>query len=255
MIITRLVAVLLLTAPSIALITSSPAHELRPATVQTATSSYSILGYDPITGEFGVASASEAPLIGMNLEFLDLEAGGVLVHGGPHLEISERVMAALEEELPPDRAIQVGLFIDTDKENLQILAISQHGAAAFTGKKLEKHAADEVGDVYVAAGQRIPNPDIINAMAAHFQTSDGPLGSRLLGALRAGRNASGEEGEEGGEGGEGDVHSAALLVVSPRARFATRNRLIDLRIDFVSGDAVAALEALQAQVDSVYGIN
>ncbi len=252
MIITRLVAVLLLTAPSIALITSSPAHELRPATVQTATSSYSILGYDPITGEFGVASASEAPLIGMNLEFLDLEAGGVLVHGGPHLEISERVMAALEEELPPDRAIQVGLFIDTDKENLQILAISQHGAAAFTGKKLEKHAADEVGDVYVAAGQRIPNPDIINAMAAHFQTSDGPLGSRLLGALRAGRNAS---GEEGGESGEGDVHSAALLVVSPRARFATRNRLIDLRIDFVSGDAVAALEALQAQVDSVYGIN
>ncbi len=249
MIITRLVAVLLLTAPSIALITSSPAHELRPATVQTATSSYSILGYDPITGEFGVASASEAPLIGMNLEFLDLEAGGVLVHGGPHLEISERVMAALEEELPPDRAIQVGLFIDTDKENLQILAISQHGAAAFTGKKLEKHAADEVGDVYVAAGQRIPNPDIINAMAAHFQTSDGPLGSRLLGALRAGRNASGDEG------GEGDVHSAALLVVSPRARFATRNRLIDLRIDFVSGDAVAALEALQAQVDSVYGIN
>ncbi len=249
MIITRLIPVLLLTAPSIALITSSPAHELRPATVQTATSSYSILGYDPITGEFGVASASEAPLIGMNLEFLDLEAGGVLVHGGPHLEISERVMAALEEELPPDRAIQVGLFIDTDKENLQILAISQHGAAAFTGKKLEKHAADEVGDVYVAAGQRIPNPDIINAMAAHFQTSDGPLGSRLLGALRAGRNASGEKG------GEGDVHSAALLVVSPRARFATRNRLIDLRIDFVSGDAVAALEALQAQVDSVYGIN
>lgn len=249
MIITRLIPVLLLTAPSIALITPSPAHELRPATVQTATSSYSILGYDPITGEFGVASASEAPLIGMNLEFLDLEAGGVLVHGGPHLEISERVMAALEEELPPDRAIQVGLFIDTDKENLQILAISQHGAAAFTGKKLEKHAADEVGDVYVAAGQRIPNPDIINAMAAHFQTSDGPLGSRLLGALRAGRNASGEKG------GEGDVHSAALLVVSPRARFATRNRLIDLRIDFVSGDAVAALEALQAQVDSVYGIN
>lgn len=249
MIITRLIPVLLLTAPSIALITPSPAHELRPATVQTATSSYSILGYDPITGEFGVASASEAPLIGMNLEFLDLEAGGVLVHGGPHLEISERVMAALEEELPPDRAIQVGLFIDTDKENLQILAISQHGAAAFTGKKLEKHAADEVGDVYVAAGQRIPNPDIINAMAAHFQTSDGPLGSRLLGALRAGRNASGEKG------GEGDVHSAALLVVSPSARFATRNRLIDLRIDFVSGDAVAALEALQAQVDSVYGIN
>ena len=252
MIITRFIPVLLLTAPSIALITPSPAHELRPATVQTATSSYSILGYDPITGEFGVAAASEAPLIGMNLEFLDLEAGGVLVHGGPHLEISERVMAALEEELPPDRAIQVGLFIDTDKENLQILAISQHGAAAFTGKKLEKHAADEVGDVYVAAGQRIPNPDIINAMAAHFQTSDGPLGSRLLGALRAGRNAS---GEEGGEGGEGDVHSAALLVVSPRARFATRNRLIDLRIDFVPGDAVAALQALQAQVDSVYGIN
>ncbi len=78
-----------------------------------------------------------------------------------------------------------------------------------------------------------------------FENSGGPLRDRLLGALHAGRQAS----EEGG------LHSAALLVISPRARFATRHRLVDLRVDFVDDDAVAALEILRFKIDSIYEIN
>ncbi len=209
------------------------------------TASYAILAHDPLTGEYGVAAASNAPLIGMNLEFLDPDAGGVVVLGGPFLEINEKVLLALRDGLPPGRAIAVGLVTDPDKESRQVLAISAQGTAAFTGTKLPGHTAHNTGDNFVIAGNRLAGPDVILAMEEAFVASDGPLADRLLGTVRAGRDAGGEEGGS---------HSAALLVVGPGARFATRDRLVDLRVDFVAGDAVAALARLRAQVDSVYGI-
>ncbi len=211
----------------------------------TATASYSILARDPLTGEYGVAAASHAPLIGMNLEFLDHDAGGVVVLGGPHLEVNEKILIALRDGLAPGRAIAVGLATDPDRENRQVLAISPEGAAAFTGKKLPKLAQHIAGDLFVAAGHRLKNDDVVAAMEESFAGSDGPLADRLLDALRAGHEAGGEKGGE---------HSAALLVVGPAARFATRARLVDLRIDFVPEDAVGALIDLRARVDSVYEV-
>lgn len=181
----------------------------------------------------------------MNIDNLDLDAGGVLIHGGPHLNVARTILTALRDDLVPGRAIAVGLAIDDEKEARQLLAISQRGAAAFTGEMLDPVSVQRVGDNYVAAGQRLPTADIIDAMADAFENSGGPLRDRLLGALHAGRQAS----EEGG------LHSAALLVISPRARFATRHRLVDLRVDFVDGDAVAALEILRFKIDSIYEIN
>ena len=210
------------------------------------TASYSILAYDPLTGEYGVAAASHAPLIGMNLEFFDPEAGAVVVHGGPFLQINERTLIALRDGLDPIRALRVGLLGAGDVENLQVLAVSPTGAAAFTQKRAAKHAADAVGDGFVVAGLRLANKNVVPAMKESFESSDGPLADRLLDALKAGTEAGGEEG---------GARSAALLVVGAGAHFATRGRLLDLRIDFVEGDAVAALERLRAQVDSVYQVN
>jgi len=207
--------------------------------------SYAILARDPLTGEYGVAAASHAPLIGMNLEFLEPDAGGVVVLGGPYLELNERVMIALRDGLAPGRAIAVGLTGDDGREERQVLALSRTGAAAFTGKKLKKHADHVTGDYFVAAGNRLAGDEVLAAMEEAFVGLDGPLTDRLLLALQAGRDAGGEEG---------GAHSSALLVVGPNATFATRDRLVDLRIDFVPGDAIAALALLRAQVDSVYGV-
>ena len=63
--------------------------------------SFAILARDHITGEYGVAAASNAPLIGMNLEFLDYEVGGVVVLGGPFLDINDKVMIAMGDGLAP----------------------------------------------------------------------------------------------------------------------------------------------------------
>ena len=227
-------------------ITGSALSQEGPQDGPSRPASYAILARDPVTGEYGVAAASHAPLIGMNLDFLDKDAGGVVVLGGPYLETNEKILIALREGLSPAKAIPVGLHTDPDQEQRQILAISTQGTAAFTGKKLAKQAADKVGDFHVVAGHRLANKDVIPAMEEAFLALDGPLKGRLFAALQAGRDAGGEKD---------GVKSAAIVIVGPGARFATRDRRMDLRIDFVSSDAVAALAQLHAQIDSVYQVN
>jgi uncharacterized Ntn-hydrolase superfamily protein len=235
-----------LAIPVMAAIAGSALSQERLQLPPRRPASYAILARDPITGDYGVAAASHAPLIGMNLEFLDKDAGGVVVLGGPFLETNEKILLALREGLTPAKAIPVGLYTDPDQEQRQVLAISTQGTAAFTGKKLAKQAADKVGEFYVVAGHRLENKDVIPAMGEAFLALDGPLPDRLIAALQAGRDAGGEKD---------GVRSAAILIVGPGARFATRDRKMDFRIDFVSGDAVAALTQLRAQVDSVYQVN
>ncbi|UCF18775.1 MAG: DUF1028 domain-containing protein [Gemmatimonadota bacterium] len=207
--------------------------------------SYSILARDELTGEYGVAAASHAPLIGVNLEFLDPKTGGVVILGGPNIEANQKVLLALQDGLPPDRAIAVGLYGDEGREERQVLAISPRGAAAFSGDRLAGHAGHLTGEHFVAAGHRLAEEEVLQAMEKSFLETDAPLRDRLLLALEAGRDAGGEKD---------GAHSAALLVVGPGASFATRDRLVDLRIDFVPGDAVAALVNLRARIDSVYGV-
>jgi uncharacterized Ntn-hydrolase superfamily protein len=228
----------------LSLVGLSVLQDPRPARLPTP-ASFAILARDPVTGEYGAAAASNAPLIGMNLEFLDHEVGGVVVLGGPFLEVNERTLIGMGDGLPPGRAITVGLYGDEEPEARQVMAISPGGAAAFTGEQLEGYAGDRVGDDFVAAGHRLEGSQVILAVEESFATSEGALADRLLAALEAGRDAGGEKG---------GAHSAALLVVGPGARFATRDRLVDLRIDYTAGDAIAELVELRQQVDSVYGV-
>lgn len=208
-------------------------------------SSYAVLARDPLTGEYGVAAASHAPLIGINLEFLAAEVGGVVVLGGPYLQLNETVLTALQEGLAPDRAIAVGLAADPDRERRQVLALSPAGAAAFSGKQLTTQVNHQTEEYFVAAGHQLEDEAVVPAMAEAFSGAEGRLADRLLVALVAGRDAGGEKDGE---------RSAALLVVGPGAQFATRDRIVDLRIDYVPDDAVLALTDLRARVDSVYKV-
>lgn len=223
-----------------------PLHSRQqPASGNAPPCSYAVLGRDPLTGEYGVAAASHAPLVGLNLDFLAADVGGVVALGGPYLQLNEVVLVALRDGLAPDRAIAVGVTADPDREMRQILALSSKGSAAFSGKNLGKHVSHLAGEDFVVAGHQLASDSVIPVMAEAFSAAAGSLTDRLLQALVAGRDAGGERDGE---------HSAALLVVGPGAQFATRDRYVDLRIDFVPDDAVSALVDLRARVDSVYEV-
>ncbi len=104
-------------------------------------------------------------------------------------------------------------------------------SAAFSGAQTlglhETHTARNSA----AAGNLLADVGVPAAMADAFAAEPGlQLGDRLVAALRAGRDAGGEEGP---------VHSAGLLVVD-----AVPWPVTDLRVDWTDGDPIEELRRL-----------
>lgn len=104
-------------------------------------------------------------------------------------------------------------------------------AAVFSGEYTLGRNATHVGDGCAAAGNLLAHEGVPAAMAHAFaRDPHAHIGDRLLAALRAGRDAGGEEGA---------VHSAGMLVVDSVPWPVT-----DLRVDWTDGDPVDELAAL-----------
>jgi uncharacterized Ntn-hydrolase superfamily protein len=117
-------------------------------------------------------------------------------------------------------------------EYRQLAVVDAFGrAASFSGEQtLGKHA-DCTGEDCAAAGNLLADEAAPAAMVAAFAADPAAdLADRLVAALRAGRDAGGEEG---------DVHSAGMVVVDAVAWPVT-----DLRIDWTDADPVEELSSL-----------
>jgi uncharacterized Ntn-hydrolase superfamily protein len=114
----------------------------------------------------------------------------------------------------------------------QLTAVDAFGrAAAFSGEHTLGRHADCTGTDCAAAGNLLADESAPAAMAAAFAAgAEADIGDRLVAALRAGRDAGGEEG---------DVHSAGLVVVDAVAWPVT-----DLRVDWTDADPVEELASL-----------
>jgi len=112
---------------------------------------------------------------------------------------------------------------------LTAIDIAGHTAAFEGARTLGVHAVAE-GRNAVAAGNLLANPDVPDAMVAIFAGSSGPLGDRLITAMKAGLAAGGEAGP---------VHSAGLLLVREVAW-----PVADLRVDWHESDPIGALAEL-----------
>jgi uncharacterized Ntn-hydrolase superfamily protein len=104
-------------------------------------------------------------------------------------------------------------------------------AAAYSGERTLGRHAHHVGEACAAAGNLLTSEAAPEAMAAAFAADPAAeLGERLVAALRAGRDAGGEEGP---------VHSAGMLVCD-----AVSWPVTDLRVDWTEADPVEELAAL-----------
>jgi uncharacterized Ntn-hydrolase superfamily protein len=117
-------------------------------------------------------------------------------------------------------------------EYRQLAVVDAFGrSASFSGEHTLGTHADCTGVDCAAAGNLLADESAPAAMAAAFAADPAAhLGDRLFAALRAGRDAGGEEG---------DVHSAGVIIVD-----AVTWPVTDLRVDFTDADPVEELAAL-----------
>lgn len=187
-------------------------------------STFSIVAWDPDGPTWGVAVASKFPAVGAVVPWAAAGAGAVATQSFANTSYGPRGLALMASGQPAQTALDLLLSEDDDRAQRQAgLVDPSGGAATFTGPGCLAWAGGRTGKGYAVQGNILAGPGVVEAMAADFEASPGPLPERLVRALLAGDRAGGDRRGR---------QSAAVLVVRAGAGYAGFNdRWVDYRVD------------------------
>jgi uncharacterized Ntn-hydrolase superfamily protein len=192
---------------------------------------FSLLGVDVESGRVGGVISSSSPAVGARCLAVRAGVGAAASQNVTDPRLGPRLLDLLAAGRSPQEAIDEVVASEPNVEFRQLAAVDRQGrTAAFSGDEILGKGACARGDGAVAAGNLLADTAVPGAMVEAFEASaGGPLGSRLVVALRAGLSAGGEEGP---------VRSAGLLLAD-----AVAWPVADLRVDWAD-DPIAELAAL-----------
>src|SRR5262249_30725164 len=176
------------------------------------TGTFSILGYDPRTGEVGGAVQSRVFSAGNGVLWADADVGVAATQAIVDVSYGPQALALLRQGLAPEAIIKQILDKDPDplpvrwsKQGRQLAVMNLKGEyAAYTGPKATAWAGHKSGTHATAQGNILAGPQVVSNMIERFENTTGHLSTRLVAAL------------EGGQAGGGDTRgqqSAALVIV------------------------------------------
>ncbi len=202
-------------------------------------STFSIVAVDLATGELGVAVASKFLAVGAVVPWARAGVGAVATQSYANVSYGPTGLELMAAGHSAGETLARLLADDPERELRQVgIVDARGGTATFTGSACHAWAGGRTGPGYAVQGNILTGPEVVDAMAHAFETTDGPLAVRLLAALAAGDAAGGDRRGK---------QSAALLVVKERGGYGGyTDRFIDLRVD----DHVEPVAELQR----LYGI-
>jgi uncharacterized Ntn-hydrolase superfamily protein len=178
------------------------------------TGTFSILGYDPATGELGAAVQSRVFSVGNGVLWAEAETGIAATQAIVDVGYGPRALSLLRAGLTPEAIVKAILDSDADpgyarqpwpKAGRQFAVMDPKGNyAAHTGPGATAWAGNKGGKYCTAQGNILAGEAVVNNMVKAFEDTPGALSLRLVAAL------------EGGQAGGGDTRgqqSAALIVV------------------------------------------
>ena len=191
---------------------------------------FTIVGRCNRTGHTGVAMATSSPAVGNRCAFVSL-AGAVGFQAIAEPRLGALSLRLLEQGYSPRKIIEDVTSGDDWPGKRQIGIVDMDGrSAAFTGDGNIPWAGHISGENFVAMGNVLAGPQVVEAIAEAFHERDTDiLEERLVRAVEAGRDAGGQP--------EGQT-SASILSFGDQ----TASRC-DLRVD-VSEEPVAELRRI-----------
>jgi uncharacterized Ntn-hydrolase superfamily protein len=176
------------------------------------TGTFSILGYDPQTGEVGGAVQSRVFSVGNGVLWAEANVGVAATQAIVDVSYGPQALELLRWGMAPANIIKAILDKDPDplpdnwsKQGRQFAVMNPKGEyAAYTGPKATEWAGHKGGKFCTAQGNILAGEAVVTNMINAFETTEGHLSQRLVAAL------------EGGQAGGGDKRgqqSAALVIV------------------------------------------
>jgi len=164
------------------------------------TGTFSILGYDPETGEVGGAVQSRVFSVGNGVLWADASAGVAATQAIVDISYGPQALELLRQGLAPDAIVRQIWEADPDplpdnwsKQGRQFAVMNLRGEyAAFTGPKATEWAGHKGGKFATAQGNILAGPAVVSNMVEAFEKTSGHLSQRLVAALEGGQSAGGD---------------------------------------------------------------
>lgn len=183
-----------------------------PVRLWSPVATFSILGYDPATGEIGGAVQSRVFSVGNGVLWAEAGTGVAATQAIVDVSYGPQALALLRLGYAPEKIVRLIHESDPDpdparwsKEGRQFAVMNAKGEyAAFTGPKATPWAGNKGGKFCTAQGNILAGEGVVNGMVQAFENTSGHLSLRLLAALDAGQKAGGDKR---------GMQSAAILIV------------------------------------------
>ena len=173
---------------------------------------FSILGYDPETGEVGGAVQSRVFSVGNGVLWGEANVGMVATQAVVDVSYGPQGLELLRQGMAPDDVVATILANDPNPrperwyvEGRQFSVMDARGnVSTHTGPRASEWAGHRVEEYVSAQGNILAGEAVVNDMVEAFQSTEGHLSFRLLAALEAGQAAGGDTR---------GMQSAAMVIV------------------------------------------
>ena len=173
---------------------------------------FSILGYDPATGEAGAAVQSRVFSVGNGVLWAEAGVGVVATQAIVDVSYGPQALALLRAGMSPQEVVTRIWTDDPDpipdrwtKQGRQFSVMNARGeVATYTGPRASTWAGHVIGTYCSAQGNILAGEAVVRNMVSAFEQTTGHLSRRLLAALEAGQAAGGDTR---------GMQSAAMLIV------------------------------------------
>ena len=237
----RLIAAVL----ACALIVGAPA--IPQAQLPDPVATFSILGYDPATGEVGGAVQSRVFAVGNGVLWAEADVGVVATQAIVDVSYGPKGLALLRAGMTPEATVKALLDSDPDpgyrgqpwpKAGRQFAVMNAKGSyAVHTGPQATPWAGHKTGKFCSAQGNILAGEAVVNDMVTAFENTQGHLSLRLLAALDAGQAAGGDT--------RGMQSAAMLIVKKDGGVWLNNDTVLRLQVDEASeGDPLKELRRL-----------
>jgi uncharacterized Ntn-hydrolase superfamily protein len=207
---------------------------------------FSILGYDPATGEVGGAVQSRVFSVGNGVLWAEAGAGIVTTQAIVDVSYGPKGLALLRAGIQPEAVIQAILQSDPDpgyrgqpwpKAGRQFAVMDARGNyAVHTGPQASKWAGHKTGKFCTAQGNILAGEGVVQGMVEAFEETEGHLSLRLMAALAAGQAAGGDTR---------GMQSAAMLIVKKDGGVWLNNDVVlRLQVDHSPDTALTELRRI-----------
>jgi len=198
----------------------------KPTTRPVAT--FSIVGFDPLTGDLGVAVQSKFFAVGSVVPWAKAGVGAIATQSYANVQYGPEGLDRLAKGKSAKETVETLISSDGNNRLRQLGIVDASGnSASFTGSGCHQWAGHIEKPNFCAQGNILTGKEVVDAMASSFERlqkqAKGGLCDWMANALMAGQNAGGDSRGR---------QSAALLVVRKKGGYAGGNDLfIDLRVD------------------------